>query len=112
MEIADSAGNGELYAYSINVINTQAPEITLSGIQTEVTAGKSVVLAQATVTDNVTPAEELKVFVVVVCPNWETVMAEAGKAFKPDQYGTYTVWYYVTDGDGNIATKSYQFTVK
>jgi hypothetical protein len=112
MEIADSAGNGELYAYSINVINTQAPEITLSGIQTEVTAGKSVVLAEATVTDNVTPAEELKVFVVVICPNWETVMAEAGKTFKPDQYGTYTVWYYVTDGDGNIATKSYQFTVK
>lgn len=112
MEVEDSVGNSEVYAYSINVINTQAPVITLSGVKTEVSAMSSITLATATVSDNVTPAEAMKVFVVVLCPNWETVMAENGKEFKPDQYGTYTVWYYVTDGDGNIAMKSYQFTVK
>lgn len=112
MEVVDSVGNGETYAYSINVMNTEAPVITLSGVQTEVTATSSITLATATVSDNATPVEQIKVFVVVVCPNWETVMPENGKEFKPDQYGTYTVWYYVTDGDGNIAMQSYQFTVK
>ncbi|MBE7100861.1 MAG: hypothetical protein E7364_04550 [Clostridiales bacterium] len=112
MEIEDSVGNGEIYAYSINVIDTQAPAITLSGVKTEVKAGSSITLATAAVSDNRTPTGEMKVFVVLICPDWTTVMAENGKAYKPDQYGTYTVWYYVTDGDGNIAMESYQFTVK
>lgn len=112
MEVSDSVGNKELYAYSINVIDTQAPDIVLSGVKSEVKAGKSINLAMATVTDDITSAEEIKVFVVVICPNWETVMAENGKEFAPDQYGTYTVYYYVTDGDGNVAMQSYQFTVK
>ncbi len=112
MEVEDSAGNNEIYAYSINVINTSAPEITLSGVNTEVPATSSITLATATVWDDATPADKMSVYVVVLCPNWETVMAENGKVFKPDQYGTYTVYYYVTDGDGNIAMESYQFTVK
>ncbi len=112
MEIEDSVGNAGTYAYTVSVLNREAPVVTLSGTYSEVAAGKSVILATATVSDNATPVEEMSVFVVVVCPNWETVMAENGKEFKPDQYGTYTVWYYVTDGDGNIAMQSYQFTVK
>ncbi len=112
MEVEDGVGNSETYAYAISVVNREAPIITLTGTYTEAVAGKSVILATATVTDNATSVEQMSVYVVVVCPNWETVMAENGKEFKPDQYGTYTVWYYVTDGDGNIAMQSYQFTVK
>ena len=112
MEVEDSVGNSEIFAYSVGVADREPPVITLSGTYEEAKAGKSVILAKATVTDNRTPATDLKVYVVVVCPNWETVMAENGKEFKPDQYGTYTVWYYVTDGDGNVAMQSYQFTVK
>lgn len=112
IEIEDSVGNGEIYAYAISVVNRDAPVITLSGTRAKATAGKSVILATAEVTDNTTPVEDMTVFVVVVCPNWETVMAENGEEFEPDQYGTYTVWYYVTDADGNITMESYQFTVK
>ena len=112
MEVEDSVGNSEIFAYSVPVVNKEAPVITLSGTYEEAKAGKSVILATATVTDDETPAAEMEVYVVVVCPNWETLMAENGKEFKPDQYGTYTVWYYVTDGNGNIAMQSYQFTVK
>ena len=112
MEVEDSVGNNETFAYAVTVVDREAPVITLSGTYEEAKAGKSVILAKATVTDNETPVEEMEVYVVVVCPNWETLMAENGKEFKPDQYGTYTVWYYVTDGDGNIAMQSYQFTVK
>ena len=112
IEIEDSVGNSEVYAYSIDVIDTQAPVITLSGGKTEVKAGASITLATATVSDNLTPTGLMKVFVVLVCPDWTTVMAENGKSYKPDQYGTYTVWYYAVDGDGNIAMESYQFTVK
>ena len=112
MEVEDSVGNNETFAYAATVVDREAPVITLSGTYEEAKAGKSVILAKATVTDNETPVEEMEVYVVVVCPNWETLMAENGKEFKPDQYGTYTVWYYVTDGDGNIAMQSYQFTVK
>ena len=112
MEVEDSVGNNETFAYAATVVDREAPVITLSGTYEEAKAGKSVILAKATVTDNKTSAEKMEVYVVVVCPNWETLMAENGKEFKPDQYGTYTVWYYVTDGDGNIAMQSYQFTVK
>ena len=112
IEIEDSVGNSEIYAYSIDVIDTQAPVITLSGVKTEVKAGASITLATATVSDNLTSTGAMKVFVVLACPDWTTVMAENGKAYKPEQYGTYTVWYYAVDGDGNIAMESYQFTVE
>lgn len=112
MEVTDSVGNGELYAYSVEVVNKDGAKITLSNVKTTVKAGSQITLAKASVTDNLTPSEELEIHVIICTPSWTMETVKNGQKYTPKQYGTYTVYYYVTDSDGNITMESYQFTVQ
>ena len=110
--VKDGFGNSETFAYSVNVINKEGPTFDLPSDNIIVSAGNTIKLHEAKVSDNVTPADKISIYVVVVCPDWTTEIVENGETYSPTQYGKYTVNYYAWDTDGNISIASYTFTVK
>lgn len=105
---ADSNGLSQPYSYTINVPDTVAPEITLSGTVPETAAyGSRVTLPAATATDNVDGAAE--VFVYVFGPDQSVIFADG--SFEANRRGRYSVRYLAMDAAGNIAIAEYTITV-
>ena len=112
MVISDSVGNSETFAYSIYIMNKQGPVFDIPTDNIIVKAGNTVKLHKAKVKDNLTPSDQISIYVVIVCPDWTTEIVDNGATYNPNQYGVYTVNYYAWDSDGNISIASYTFTVQ
>lgn len=118
----DGAGNYTDFSYYINVIDVQAPNITLNGIVETGKVNKSIKVAQATAVDN--SDLNIIVYVFVECPDGSIIYLE-GDAFTPETAGVYKVNYitgivkkigkdtvYIQgDEDGNIGFKQYVINV-
>lgn len=90
------------------VKDTEGPKITLGEAKTKVKVGKSFDVAEYTVTDNID--KNVMVIVSIVCPSLKVVNVLDGE-FETDVAGVYTVMYYATDSEGNVAFVSYDVTV-
>lgn len=104
--------NPTQFVYEINVVDDEAPVCTITGeAPTKAKKGDSVVLPTYTVTDNLTAAEKITAYAIVVNPNGRRIYVTGG-SFKADFAGEYQVKYYFTDEAGNTAEYSFKITVE
>ena len=87
-----------------------APVITIGKTVSDAKLNATVKIAEVTVSDNLSAAENITVAVVLVRPDGKFV--KAGDSFTASQAGTYRVLYRVMDEAGNVAFAEYTVTVK
>lgn len=94
--------NETTFRYAVNVEDGVAPVFTFDGelVQTA-KVGDVITLPDYTVTDNVTPAEEIVVTQYVLTPHGMLVALQ-GNAFRPAYEGVYEFRLVATDGYGNM----------
>lgn len=105
----DWSGRTYRKAYSVKSVDVEAPIIQVAGMPKSISIGQ-VALPNATVTDNVSAADDICVWTIVRMPSGEIVMVEKGE-FTANEKGVYTITYYAMDEVGNIATVVYSYTV-
>ena len=104
---ADSSLNVERVTYTIRVLSTVKPTITLSGkLPSTAMVGTEIKLPKAEAKDAFGNSIDVKIFVIDSSGN----MAAANDTFKPTAVGTYTVRYYAVDG--SRCTAIYDYYVK
>lgn len=94
------------FIYQFIVEDTTPPEIDVSLKDVKAKAGKSVKLPAASLSDNYTATESLKLSVFVVNGNGyiERVKPQNGAyVYTPEDAGEYVIRYYCTDEKGNAA---------
>ena len=108
--VSDSVGNRSTYLYAINVVDTDSPAVAFGSHAGEANVNESINIAEITVTDNVSAAENCTVRIYVCSP--QNVFTELeGESFVPETAGTYSVWYFVTDEAGNCTFAHYDIVV-
>ena len=94
----------------IIVSNRVAPTIALQGVADgdviTVKVGSEVRIAGYTVSDDLTPSDELVTYCAAYHPTGKYINVDSGK-FTPDLAGVYRVVYYCYDAEGNYSTASY-----
>ena len=108
MEVSDTLGNMQLYAYGISVVDRTPPTIRLVKGETEFETGDAVEVWGATATNAL--GEEMEVFVYVYKPDGKFIQVQDG-CFRAAVAGRYTVFYQAVDANGNSAIESYQIVV-
>lgn len=108
-EAEDTNGRQSIYSYLITVADIVAPEVEFVDPVTEASVGDDVPFAETKITDNL--SEEFTVVRYVEMPDGKRVIAEDCDAFIPQVAGRYRVWYYVSDGAGNVAIAGYTVNV-
>lgn len=106
-ECDDTAGNSTTYSYVFNVVDTVPPEIVLGDAATSAKVGDTVIVAQASVTDNYT---ECTLQIKLKLPDGKFVDLP-GNSFVATAAGEYTVYYFAYDADFNPACVSYAISV-
>ena len=86
------------------------PTITLGSKTTTGSVGKTVTVASATYSDNVTSVENLIINVYVQSPT--LVVTTINGSFVPKSAGTYTVMYVAIDEMYNLSVVTYEVEVK
>ena len=104
----DGLRNKTEYSYGINIVDATPPIITLSGIKDTARAGKTVALAKASVTDNV--SVNLTASVYIESPNG-IIISVTEPAFVPYAVGVYRIFYIAYDENGNMGMAGYTLTV-
>lgn len=113
-EVTDGAGNPTTLRQSINVADVIAPTITLDGYDGKtqtVSVGEGIAPLRYTVQDNVSSAEELEVWIVVYSEKGE-YMGASQDSYTLKKAGTYKVYLYCSDAEGNTAYVSYNVQAK
>ncbi len=118
--VTDGSDLETYYSYVINVVDKQAPTITLTGKVTEGNVGDTVKIAKLKSSDNID--KELLEKIYLKTPNGIiyalTLFDDEGNktttynSFVAKQKGVYTVYYSVYDSSNNYVTESYTITVK
>ena len=104
----DTNENATIYSYVVSVYDTTPPAVTLGDGVTSAKAGDTVVIKQATYTDNLS---DCTLMLRLRLPDGRFVTLP-GNSFVANRAGTYTVFYMVYDTDGNATTVSYDITVE
>ena len=105
----DGAGNTATYSFSITVLDTQAPEITISGnVPTATTVGEVVQLPSFSAVDSVT--EDCVTYIVVQGPN-NYYKCLTSRAFTVNIAGEYKITYFAMDEAGNTTQLEYRLSV-
>lgn len=108
--VTDSNGNSSSYSYAINVVELEAPAVTIGSYTDSGRVNERIKVATISVTDNVSASENCTVRVYVCSPqNLFTEILE--NYFIPETAGTYSVWYFVTDEAENSTFVHYDVTV-
>ena len=95
-------------SYSIKVKDETPPTITISGtIKGSCKVGSTLKLPTATVSDDGTAAEMMKLYVFVIDQSGRYVDVTEGLQYSVSKAGKYTVVYYVVDSDYNIARQEF-----
>jgi len=100
----------------LQIIEDVAPTITLGEGLNETSVRKvaynsTVEVASFTVTDNQTPTEKLKAYVIVRSPKGELRLLDETNKFVAERKGIYVVYYYCIDEAGNISLRFYNIEV-
>ena len=103
----DSNGAFAEYTYQFRVLDNVPPTIKVDGMITSAKVGDTVHIAEPQLNDNYS---EVTYFNVVEYPDGSMMYVE--KTFVATMAGTYKVFYYVSDADGNIVIAYYQVEVK
>ena len=108
----DTNGSGlATYTYSLLVLDTEKPVITLDGDLDETgTLNEAFSIPSATATDTVDGS--LEVFYFVVLPNGQIVYLDGQDTFTPDVIGLHKVRYFSVDASGNYAYVDVMIDVK
>lgn len=104
---------GNSFEYVMKAVDTTAPEIVIDAdsTQTKAAVGSEVKIPSATVTDNLSDAENIKLTVYIQAPNGKFTLCE-DDSFTPDQKGVYLLRYFAFDEEGNICVKDYEVIVE
>ncbi|MBQ8374029.1 MAG: hypothetical protein IJX98_00450 [Clostridia bacterium] len=108
MEVSDSMGNQELYAYGIKVVDRTPPTIVLTQGKTTCKVGESVEIWSADATD--ASGGKVEVYVYVTKPDGKVEAITNGR-FYAEKAGTYTIYYQAFDAKGNATMQSYEIVV-
>lgn len=109
MRISDMLGNSATYTYNVSSINRQTVRVEL--IDDQPTTGKlgdTITLKSFEVPGY--DVKDLVVRVYVITPDQITKQVEEN-TFLADMRGSYDVWYYITDAEGNLDMVSYTITI-
>lgn len=98
----DGAGMVARYNYVFNAIDNVPPTISVSNMVTRAKVGEMVPIAKAEVSDNYS---EATYFTIVEYPDGS--MQHVSDRFEATLPGTYRVFYYVSDRDGNLTIAYY-----
>ena len=102
----------EKSSYPINVLDTQAPTITVGSLETvKLAVGETHVIRSYTVADNNTETSAIT-SIVLVYNEWNKLIAWNEKTVAFDKAGNYSVVFYAMDKDGNSAYVSYSLIVE
>ena len=104
-------GNRQKINLLINSYDEQAPAITISDKDKNLTAsvGRDYNVATATAVDNIDA--NVEVLVIVLDTAGKVNVVEDGK-YKFEKSGTYTIMYYAVDSFGNVGYASYKVVVQ
>lgn len=113
---SDYAGKRMDIDIPLQVIEDVAPTITLGEGLNEMSVRKvaynsTVEVASFTVTDNQTPTEKLKAYVIVRSPKGELILLDETNKFVAERKGIYVVYYYCIDEAGNMSLRFYNIEV-
>ena len=109
----DQSNKKETISFVINVLDTVAPTVKISGSYNDSEkVGSAINIAQFIAEDNFDSSETLVMRVLVMDTNHNFKIIPTGKTFTPDKAGKYTVFCYVTDSFGNVGICSYNIVVK
>jgi hypothetical protein len=101
----DGVGKTKEKNYTIVVLDTIPPEITLLGeLPPTAKVGKLVKIPSMQVTDNNGSPESVKTYIYVIAPNGETTWIKDNQ-FTPTLQGDYLVVYVAIDSDNATTTK-------
>lgn len=107
----DSTNSREtLYAFTFSVKDFIAPEVSFVNPTTEVARGASVKIANVQVSDNY--SETVSTYFCVRDPKGTVTAVGENKEFVADTVGTYTVFCYAFDEEGNSTFVSYDVKVR
>ena len=102
------ARTDKLPSYFIKVKDETAPTMTVNGKVAETCkVGGTLSLPRATVSDDVTLAEDLQFFVFVIEPCGRYVNVTETLQYQVNEAGEYTVVYYLVDNDYNVTRQEY-----
>jgi hypothetical protein len=100
----DGRGQIKEKNYTIGVLDTQPPEITVLGeLPTAVNVGDVVTIPGMTATDNNSRTEEIRTYIYVIAPNAEMTWIQDNQ-FTADRKGEYVIIYVAKDKDNATAT--------
>ena len=112
----DNCGNREEQSYTISVVDDTSPTLTLDGgynADTVVTAelGDTVSVQGYTVSDDLTPEEDIKTY-IILCSPLNDMSRMSGTEFFAAIAGDYKVIYYCYDSNGNYTVQFYTVSVR
>ena len=110
IEIASGLFSVQFVAFTFSVKDFIAPEVTFLKPTTEASKGKSVKIANVSVSDNY--SETVHTYFCVRDPKGTVTTIGADKKFVADMVGVYTVFCYAFDEEGNSTFVSYDVKVK
>ena len=105
------SGNSATSSVVVNVLDTVAPEITISSPKTAAKVGDIVVVPKIIVSDDNSSAENITVTKFVVSPDGKLSQV-FGNSFRCDSVGTYEVRIIASDEIGNTSFVRYTVEVK
>ena len=109
----DVSGNRYDYAYySVFVLDTEGPKISVDAIGAVVSVGKEITIPKVSVSDNDTKSSDIVVWVTVNKPDGRYVYVKSGSKFKFDKAGVYFIRYSAIDGHANVTTVEHQVICK
>jgi hypothetical protein len=107
----DTTGRETVYSYIVRVVDMQTPTARLTGsYQTTAKVGDTVTIADIEYADDISERGKMTVFVCAILPD-NSSRAVKNNTFTAEQKGKYTVWYMVSDENGNAVFVSYTITV-
>ena len=117
-ETIDTGGNQATYTFVINVVDKEAPSVTILNPVKEGKTGEPIPLAKIGITDNC--SEKFDLYVCLIAPTGvscsltktEGDTTIINKSFTVSAAGLYRIYYYVSDEAGNVTPVSYPVEVR
>lgn len=106
----DASGRKTVAQKTIEILDDVLPTLELKGTYKDVSAGKTVKIKKYKLQDNGN-TDKIEVLTYVSAPDGTMTEVKNGK-FKTEKKGRYTVYYFMTDENGNKNVASFAFEAK